>query len=600
VAVVALIAVLAVMKPWSGSDDAATTADTAAPVSESAAASTPVKTERKMAVVLPFENLGPPEDAYFAAGMTEEITNRLASVGDLGVISRTSAVGYDRTGKTMKQIGADLGVDYVLEGTVRWAKSADGGGQVRISPKLVRVSDDLQLWSETYDRQITDIFEVQSDIASKVVGELGVTLSGSEQALLAESPTENMEAYQAYLQAIDLNLGDPAEFDRKKVELLNRAIQLDPGFLRAWYELTRHHANGYFNMDKTQARLDLARAALEGIEAVDPDHPMTRLARGYYFYYGFNEYERAVEEFTAAAEVLPNEVECRKAMAYINRRLGNFEEAIRDLELARELDPEDTGILGALAETLIALRRFPEAIRYYELVLDREPGDDATRFGLAVLHLRARGDMAAAKEVMSHGPGDIPLWHIAGSAILKIWERDYAEAITLMQQFQAPVPVLRANKSFLIATATAEMKGAEAAREELETAVRDAQAVLEMSPSSSDMRGTMATLYAYQGKGTLALQEARLGVSLSSKDVFAGPDALTTLAGVHARLGREDEAIDILERLIVTPSQSPVTVHILELDPVWDPLRQNPRFQELLEKRKLDSRLRLSRYIWGS
>ena len=187
-----------------------------------------------MMVVLPFENLGPAEEAYFAAGMTEEITSRLSAVSGLGVISRTSATQYDRTGKTMRQIADDLGVDYVVEGTVRWARGSDGIDRVRITPQLIRVTDDTPVWSESYDRQIDDIFEVQTEIASHVIDQLGVTLLGNERDNLEKAPTQNVAAYQLYLQAQDLNEDNWEKYDQVMVELLEEAVALDPGFIQAW------------------------------------------------------------------------------------------------------------------------------------------------------------------------------------------------------------------------------------------------------------------------------------------------------------------------------------------------------------------------------
>jgi TolB-like protein/tRNA A-37 threonylcarbamoyl transferase component Bud32 len=233
--------------------------------------------DRQMAVVLPFENLGPAEDAYFAAGVTEEITSRLTTVSGLGVISRTSAENYTQTGKTTKQIGTDLGVDYILEGSVRWAKTPDGKGRVRITPQLVRVADDTPVWTETYDREMSDIFEVQTDIATHVVDALGVTLQGSERASLEERPTSNVEAYQLYLRAKNFLCNNVDGCDKEIVSLYEQALALDPKFLAAWYELTRQHLLQYHsNLDRTEARLARAKASLDHMEAIDPNHPLTR------------------------------------------------------------------------------------------------------------------------------------------------------------------------------------------------------------------------------------------------------------------------------------------------------------------------------------
>jgi tetratricopeptide (TPR) repeat protein len=222
-----------------------------------------------------------------------------------------------------------------LEGTVRWAKRADGTGRVRITPQLIRVADDTHMWSETYDREIDDIFEVQTEIATHVIDALGITLLGSERELVEDTPTQNMEAYKLYLQARDLKMGSVVEqyleYDLEKTALLDKATELDPQFVEAWAELSMHHAHWYHSpMGKTEARLSLARAALQRAEAVDPDHFRTHLAQGQYLYYGFRDYDRALDEFLIATEMVPNEAEARERVGYIYRRQGKLNECVEE------------------------------------------------------------------------------------------------------------------------------------------------------------------------------------------------------------------------------------------------------------------------------
>ncbi|MGB6362580.1 MAG: serine/threonine-protein kinase, partial [Thermoanaerobaculia bacterium] len=250
--------------------------------------------ERQMIVVLPFENLGSEEEAYFAAGITEEITSRLGSVSELGVISRNSALRYADTDKTIHQIGEELGVGYVLEGTVRWASSPDGSSRVRITPQLIRVADDSQLWSSTYDRIIDDIFEVQSDIASKVIDELGITLLEPEQRAVESRPTANIEAYQAYLRGLEYaNHPDFTELNmRLAVEMFQRASELDPAFAQAHAWLSHAQARYYwFGHDLSEARMQLARQSAAQALALDPELPEGHVAMGYVYYYGAREYD---------------------------------------------------------------------------------------------------------------------------------------------------------------------------------------------------------------------------------------------------------------------------------------------------------------------
>jgi len=247
------------------------------------------KLEKSIAV-LPFENLGPPEHAYFADGMTEEITSLLATIKALGVISRKSAVHYAKTDKTLKQIGKELGVNYILEGTVRWATTPEGIDRVRITPQLIRVSDDIHIWADNYDRQINDIFKIQSEIAQKVVEQLGIKLLEGEQSTLEIQPTENLEAYQAYLRG-RYYVGQPhfsLESWNRAVQNFQQAVEIDTCFALAYAELARAHA-GFYNLryDLSESRLEESdQAAAKALE-FGPDLPGVHLALGYYYLWAF-------------------------------------------------------------------------------------------------------------------------------------------------------------------------------------------------------------------------------------------------------------------------------------------------------------------------
>jgi serine/threonine-protein kinase len=565
---------------WSGSgSDVTERVPTTGSVSSGA--SSTVDT-RQTAVVFPFENLGPPEEAYFAAGVSEEITSRLAAVSGLRVISRTSAVQYERSGKTMKEIGKDLGVDFVLEGSVRWARTADGRGRVRITPQLIRVADDSHLWSETYDREVNDIFEVQTDIATRVIDRLGVTLLGSERAVMEGKPTQNLEAYQAYLQATNLT-APPTEYDTRVVELLERATRLDPTFVAAWYRLARHHSGTYRDWDRTEARLARARQAVQGAEAVDSQHPMTHLARGYYYYYGFRDYDRALEEFEAASKAVPNDSDAIASIAYIYRRQGRLNEMIDYLKRAHELDPQNAEIPENLAATYMGLRRFEEAIAACDQAIALAPNRYDSRLAKAGAYLLWKGDLKTAREVLAKEPtGDPTLYHI-GWYWLRLMDRDYARAIDAIGRIPDDEPFFRPLKAAMAALAEALWRGPRATRGTLESAARILEDALTESPSDAGNRVMLSLIYAYLGREKEAVSEAKLAVDLTAKDLFSGPQELQNLAAVYAILGRHDEAIDLLERLLSTPYENPITVPELRLDPMWDPLRDHPRFKELVK-----------------
>jgi serine/threonine-protein kinase len=538
-----------------------------------------------MAVVLPFENLGPPEHAYFAAGMTDEITNRLSAVSNLGVISRTSAVQYDRSGKTLRQIGEDLGVDYVLEGTVRWAPTPDGGGQVRINPRLIRVTEDLPVWSETYDRQMTDIFTVQTEIASQVIEALGVTLMGGESDRVSEAPTDNLAAYEAYTKAMDFQDPDLETWDRTRVELLETAVRLDPGFVQAWAELVFHHVAQYREVEHTEERLDRARQALEGTEAAGPDHPKTHWARGYYHYYGFREYERALAEFQAAAAALPNDAEARRAIAYILRRQGDFRGCIENLEQAIRLDPKNEEGISNLAGTYEALRRFDEAIAAYGRARELAPRDDDLALGAMMCHIRGFGDFEAAKAILAEGPGQNPMFHTFSKILLALMQDRLDEAETLVLELPEDHPFVRVNKLAMLGFIRAGA-GKPGKDEALDRAIAACKELLDRSPGNQVIRELLAGVYSVRGDHPAALREARVAVDLGAKDKAEAPQQQELLAEVYARAGREAEALEILDRLLETDYLEPLTVHMLEHDPRYRVLRGRADFEALLEKHR--------------
>jgi non-specific serine/threonine protein kinase len=541
------------------------------------------RNDRQMAVVLPFENLGPAEDAYFAAGVTEEITTRLASVSGLGVISRTSAENYDQKGKTMKQIGVDLGVDYVLEGSVRWAKNAGGKGRVRITPQLVRVADDTPVWSDTYDREVKDIFDVQTDIATHVVDALGVTLQASERANLAEKPTTNIEAYELYVKAKD-QLCNTGECDASIISVLEKAVTLDPNFLAAWFVLSRQHSLMYHvNYDRTEKRISRAKAALDRMEALDPNDPLTRLARGYYYYYAFRDYARALTEFTAVVEAQPNNADARFAVGLIQRRRGELDEAIRSEQEAIALDPKNSQIIWDLADTYDGARRPDDALACYDRAwaIKKDPGMLGEKIHTI---LRYRGDVKAAEHLLATAHEDPSLYLRMARTQIFLWKRDYAGAIATLRANKTDIRQIQAYFDALAGIIEAMRDGKQIARPSLETGARELEDVLKDAPSSFAHVQALAIAYAYLGRSEDAIREAKLAMDLVSKDEYASPQTLETLANVYALTGHADEALDLIERLLTMNYDDPLTITTLSMDPRWDALRDNPKFKEILKR----------------
>ena len=540
--------------------------------------------KRQMAVVFPFQNLGPADDEYFAAGISEEITSRLATVSGLGVISRTSAGNYDRSGKTTKQIGADLGVDYVLDGSVRWAKSGDGKGRVRITPQLVRVSDDTPIWTETYDREMSDIFDVQSEIAAHVVDALGVTLQAPERAQLAEPPTSNVEAYQKYLRAKTLVCSFLGDCDKELVGLLDEAIALDPKFLAAYCDLVRHHAFFYHtNTDRTEARLARSKAALGRMEAIDPMHPWTRLARGFYLYHGFRDYDRALAEFKAVEEARPNDPEAIFAQALIHRRKGELDVVPDMFKQIIELDPKNAQYHWEFADTYDAMRQPELAQEYFDrsLAIDNSANIYAEK---VISSLRHRGDVKLAQHMLDTAPDPQSIDLLLAKMIVYLSARDYDRAIKLLRSTQVPVPAIQAGLKLYSGITRAMLRNPEDGRADLEEGTRLTEAILHDAPGDYRARSALALGYALLGRNEDAIREAKLAAEVISKDAYAGPMALEGLATVYARTGHADEAVDLIERLLATNYDDPLTVPSLRNDPVWDPIRNHPKFKEILKR----------------
>jgi TolB-like protein/Flp pilus assembly protein TadD/predicted Ser/Thr protein kinase len=546
--------------------------------------------ERKMLVVLPFENLGPPERTYFADGITEEITSRLASVKALGVISRTTATQYDRAGKTLTEIGRDLGVDYVLEGTVRWDGTVAGGSRVRVTPQLIRASDDTHLWSDVYERKLEDIFSVQSDIAEKVVSQLGITLLEPERGAIRETPTDNLEAYNAYLRGME----HAASLDwlREDIDLaeqmFERALELDPKFALAAAELSINHSRMYWaGYDPSDARLAKARAAAERALEIQPALPEGHLAMGYYYYWGHLQYENALREFAIAGEGLPNDARIIEAIAYVKRRQGHFEEAANLLKKVLELSPRDANVASSIGDTYQTLRKYAQAEKYFERSVSIAP-DQAMAYAYKAANMWLwKGDLRAARDALEKMPVidevvSFLAWHEQ-----ELLERDYDGALERVSKWHGDTkelvffylpPPLPAARIYDF------MGKPELARAMYDSSRALSEELLESGFDDHSVHVCLGLAYAGLGRKEDAVREGRKAVELLSisMDAAGGTYPIFSLAETYVMVGDYDEAIDELEHLLSIPSQ--VSVPLLRLEPRWDPLRDQPRFQRLLER----------------
>ena len=538
--------------------------------------------------VLPFQNLGAAEDGYFTDGITEEITGRLARLPHLGVISRTSADQYRGSDKPLKQIGRELGVDYVLEGSVRWEKSPGKVSRVRVTPQLIRVSDDRHLWAGQYDESLEEVFKVQSRIAEQVASALDLALQPPHHAALGAKPTGDLRAYDFYLRGNEYfnRPGDPAGL-RTAEDMYIRATELDPSFALAFARLARSHIWQFHSSDRTGARLALARSAADSALKLQPDLPEAHLALGQIHYWGELDYERALREFRTAQASDPGNGDLAWARGLVERRLGQWDQARTDLRRAVDLDPRSLVKSLDLAELHLRLREYAEAERYMNRALELEPDSPAYIYQ-ALLIVARDGDLAAAASEVEEGV------RRAGAEAIAFWLPQFDVGAALMPRLSSASQA--AVKSLVLDRFATDSAGYYLARARTRRAVGDprgarayfdsaAGVLTERSrarPDDPSLHASLAFAYAGLGRREDATREARTAVQLrpASKDTWYGVDMLRNLAVVYATVGEADSAVTQLRMLLSIPSG--ISVAWLRADPTWDPVRRDPGFQALV------------------
>ena len=547
---------------------------------------------KNMLVVLPFENLGPSADQYFADGITEEITSRLAAIHMLGVISRTSAVQYEDTNKTTKQIGEELGVDYILEGSVRWDRDLEGQGRVRVTSQLVRVTDDTNLWSERYDRIIEDIFSVQSDIAEQVARKLDLTILEPERRALTARPTENLEAYDLYLRGREHGdrgwaYLDETEFDTA-IELFERATVLDPDFALPYLRMCYIHSRMYFfGVDRTRGRLTRARTAVNRALELQPNDPEAQRILGFFHYWCLADYDRAAEIFEAVQKARPNYDP--QLLGYIQRRQGKWGECVETLERAFRINPRDTQIIYELGGANISLHRFEEAEKWFNIALSIYPGHLPAQLGKIGIHILSEGDTDKAlnlwKTLPPHQLTDY-MWFT-----LSMLANNYQEVLDWLaslpydtyedQHFYFKKDLAYTTVFYAMKNISQMKIHAERARLALEKAVSE-------QPEDPRYHAALGLVCAYLDRGQDAVREGNLAKELHpmTKDAAQGPIYLLNLAMIYTVIGETEKAIDQLEYLLSIPQAEflwqLISVPQLQLDPQWDSLREHPRFMRLV------------------
>jgi TolB-like protein/Tfp pilus assembly protein PilF len=565
-------------------------------VLQPASASMPAILEKSVAV-LPFENLSSdPDNAYFADGIQEEIRTRLARIADLKVISRTSTQQYQSKPGNLSEIAKRLRVAHILEGSVQ--KAAD---QVRVTVQLVNVQTDSQLWAETYDRKLNDIFSVESEIAKRIAESLQAKLTGREEQALAAKPTNNSEAYDTYLRglAFEARANYSGDALQNAIGLYERAVQLDPNFALAWARLSGANALLYFNRgDTTAARRDAAKVALENAQKLQPNSPETLLFLGYYQYWVLRDYELAKTTFERLSKMLPDNGEVLYALGAVTRREGLWDESVGYWERGLALDPLNTALLIEVAWTYASLRQFPAALKLYDRALDILP-NEVSLLALKASIYQAQGNLQESAKLLVQVNAQTNSDVAARIKLAQFrLERNQTEAIRFVQARHARLHFASGIEKGMkqgglaliqrVGGDTASAKAAaEQARNTLEPLEKD-------QPDNAFVASALAVDYAILDEKSSALNEAQRAIALvpSSKDRLSGPGYEENLALIETIIGENSRAISTLTRLLQTPygggiyNPAPVTPALLRLDPLWDPLRADPAFQKLCEEKQ--------------
>jgi len=542
----------------------------------------------KSIAVLPFENLSDEkENAYFADGVQDDILTNLSKIGDLKVISRTSVMPYRGGKQNVRDIGKALGVSAILEGSVRRA-----GNRVRVNVQLINADNDQHMWAEDYDRDLTDVFAIQTDLAQKITEALQAKLSPGEKSQLNRRPTENNQAYLAFIEGQELFYRpDKLRSDAIKAEeRLEQATKLDPKFADAFALLGGVENWIYHSFDPVQARAEKARTAIDKALQVEPDSPWAHFSQGFYYYYIDRDYERALSEFAVAQRGLPNSSDIYLARASIERRQAKWSESTADFEKAGSLDPKNAWVLQNLAYNYIATKKYDLAEKTLDRAIEAAPHTFAARGEKAKLAMESRGDLSVAEKMLAQAPsGFDPEGLITVSRIyLLILERKFAEALPIVQRWpdeiihgDSTAPKPKASLEGLLYWFLGDKAKAQAAYQRARPL---AEQSLREGPNDPARHLELAFILVGLNQKDEAIAEGRRAVELvpESKDAFDGPQITAALAQIYALTGESDQAFELLDRSLNTPNG--ITVPMLKIDPVWDSIRNDPRFQALIDK----------------
>ncbi|MEY2530215.1 MAG: eukaryotic-like serine/threonine-protein kinase [Verrucomicrobiota bacterium] len=556
-------------------------------------ASANVGADSKSIAVLPFQNLSSDkENAFFAQGIQDEIITTLSKISGLRVISRTSTARYKSEPENLPEIARELRVANVLEGSVQ--KSGD---RVHINVQLIQADNDAHLWAQSYDRQLTDVFSVEGEVAKRIADSLSATLSPQEMARVETKPTDNADAYVLYLRAREYQTRpDNLLHDfQTATQLFQQAIALDPNFALAHARLSAVSSNVYHWFEPTEARKEKAHS--EAIESLrlQPNLGEGHLALGLYLYYAEANYEGALREFDLAGRVLPNDGDVGLYVAAVQRRRGRWAEAIAAYERAQAIDPRNQVTLYDASQTYFGLRDWRAALRGMDRVLALAPDSVNVKIQRGYIEFFWKGNTAAIKAALEEIPADVDPDGIVTFARwdVSLMDRDPAAAEkalaacrldTLTSQPGAPLP-----KSYLQGCIDLARNDTARARTDFEAARPMLEKTVADSPQDATRHAQLGLLYAFMGRKEDALREGRRAVELRplARDVIEGGAVRAFQALIFARTGEIDRAVSEIERLLTTPfgvdyADESITISDLRLRWEWDPLRNNPRFQKIL------------------
>ncbi len=548
----------------------------------------------KSIAVLPFENRSPdPSNAYFADGIQDEILTRLSKIADLKVISRTSTQHYKSAPGNLPEIAKQLGVAHILEGSVQ--KSGDA---VRVNVQLIKAANDSHLWADIFDRKLTDIFSVESDIAKAIADQLRAHLTGQEKQEIAAKPTENPEAYDAYLRGLAYTLKTfPTRANALAAQkYFKEAVRLDPKFTLGWALLSIVDSRNYVtqSLQPTVALCEEARQAAETALTLQPNLGEAVLAQGSYYYACRKDYDTAVRYFEEAGQLLPNSSRIPESLAYVARKQGQWDRSEAYLKEAERIDPRNVFLLTQHATNFICLRRFPEALRKFDEVLDITPDDLNTLVSQAAI-AQAQGDLPRASALLARlRPAADDIEGLETQVYQAILERRPAQIIPRLKEILAnPDPAsgyFNGELRFWLGWAQ-EIAGDNVdAQETWRQARSEMEPFLKEQPDNYSLIGDLAlTNMALGDKAdALAFAERAIAANPIEQNAVTGPVPIEVLARVAARMGEPDRAIAALQKLLSVPYSGafafgvPLTPALLRLDPMFDPLRHDPRFQELV------------------